>query len=130
MNQLNLIGRVASNVRVSETMQKKEEYRSFTLAVTRYENKTDFFNCYCYGKMNKPASYLHKGNLLRLSGSLSIDKKKKTLKVGSEEKDYWTELHRVTVQELEFFPRSESEAKDEDFDNSVSEDDFEHIPFI
>lgn len=134
MNKFQCIGRVCREV-VSGTTQKGDTYKRFTLAISTGNGNSQFITCYAYGKMSKPVSYLKNGSLVYLSGFLSIDRKKKTV----DNKDIWTEYHRFTIQELEFFPRAENNSKDEDFekasssgftpDTCIPEEEFEDIPF-
>ena len=130
MIKLQCIGRVVKNI-VSGTTQNGEDYKRFTIAISTGNGNSQFISCYAYGRMSKPVSFLKKGSLVYLSGFLSIDRKKKTI----SDKDFWTEYHRFTIQELEFFPRAENNAKDEDFeeasapDSFIPEEEFEDIPY-
>lgn len=134
MNRFCCIGRVCKNV-ISGQTQRGDDYKRFTVAISTGNGNSQFITCYCYGRMAKPASYLKNGSLVYLSGFLSIDRKKKTI----NDKDIWTEYHRFTVQELEFFPRAESNAKDDDFEKAldtfsgsgelIPEEELESIPF-
>lgn len=71
MNNINIIGRIATDLELKES--KGKIYIKFNLAVPRENKKdiTDFFPCVSFGKMAELIKkYLNKGNRIAINGQL------------------------------------------------------------
>lgn len=76
MNKIELMGRLVKDIEIKKG-KTDNTYGTFTLAVTRKENKeiTDFVNCVVFGKLAETIKeYTEKGNRIIVTGSLHFDK--------------------------------------------------------
>lgn len=98
LNSVNLQGRLTRDPELRELATKKK-VASFTLAVDRGKDATDFIRCVAWDKTaDTAAAYLKKGDMVIVSGRLSVrtwkDKEEKT-----------REETNVVVYEINFTPR-------------------------
>lgn len=95
INRVDLIGWLSAN----PVLNKKNgnSYYSFVLAVKKFNGSAIFFRCVSTSRTEKPISLLRKSDFIRISGYLNIYRK------------YKNEIVTVLVQEVEFFPKLESE---------------------
>lgn len=73
MNKVVLIGRLTSDVETKEFGKGKDKgvLASFTLAIRRDEDNTDFINCTAFGKTAEfLEKYTAKGNRIAVEGSI------------------------------------------------------------
>jgi len=93
-NQINLVGRISSDIKTVESGKMV----SFSIAVSRTKEITDFFNCKCFKKerIEFIQKYFKKGSLAQLIGSMQIDKK--------DDKYYYN----VVVEDIGFLPFNKS----------------------
>lgn len=69
MNNVNLIGRLTADPKVTET--KETVVARFTVAINRNKDMTDFINCVAFNKTAELiADYFGKGDMIGLTGSL------------------------------------------------------------
>lgn len=72
MNQVILTGRLTKDPEL-RTTQSDKQVASFTLAVSKYEEKADFINCIVWGKQAENlCKYQEKGSQIGLSGRISV----------------------------------------------------------
>lgn len=70
MNQVALVGRTTTDIELRSTMNGKH-VTSFTLAVSRDKDNTDFITCNAWEKTAEVlAQYTHKGSQIGIEGSL------------------------------------------------------------
>lgn len=77
MNKVVLIGRLTADVETKEFGKGKDKgvLASFTLAIRRDEDNTDFINCTAFGKTAEfLEKYTAKGNRIAVEGRLQNDK--------------------------------------------------------
>lgn len=71
MNQVILTGRLTRDPELRTTTSDKQ-VASFTLAVSKYEEKADFINCIVWGKQAENlCKYVSKGSQIALNGRIS-----------------------------------------------------------
>lgn len=106
MNSVQLIGRFVKDIDI-RTANKKTVVANFTLAVNRYDEKTDFISCVAFNKTAENlAKYTKKGDIIGLTGSIvtgSYENKK-------GDKVYTTD---VLVNGFTFLPNARKEEKQE-----------------
>jgi len=97
-NQINLVGRISSDIKTVES----GKMISFSIAVSRTKEITDFFNCKCFKKerIEFIQKYFKKGSLCQLIGSVQIDKKE-----DPNGTKYYT---NVIVEDIGFLPFNKS----------------------
>ena len=73
MNNVQLMGRLTTDVEFTKGTKQKKGYAKFTLAVPRGKDDADFINCVEFDKTGEIISqYVKKGNRLIVEGSLNI----------------------------------------------------------
>lgn len=109
MNNVNLIGRLTSDPKITYGGATNTAISKFNVAVNRdgKDKGADFINCVAFGKTAElMEKYCAKGQMIAVSGSIST---------GSYEKDgrkiYTTE---VLTSRIEFLSKSEKKEKTED----------------
>lgn len=114
MNKLILVGRTTKDAEVS-TINENIQVMKYTLAVERdYVNKegkkpVDFINCEQIGKdFSKLSSFITKGKLLLVEGSINIDK---------VDEKYFT---KAKINRVEFLSSNTKENTDKNF---ITDDD-------
>lgn len=77
MNRITLTGRLTSDLELRATSSGKDVC-SYTLAVRRDSENTDFINCATFGEFAKTlCQYCHKGDLIGVDGRLQISQYEK-----------------------------------------------------
>lgn len=72
MNQVILTGRLTKDPEL-RTTQSDKQVASFTLAVSKYEEKADFINCIVWGKQAENlCKYVSKGSQIALNGRIQV----------------------------------------------------------
>lgn len=73
LNNLSLVGRLTRDPE-TKTLQSSKIVSTFTLAVQRTKDETDFIPCECWGKTAESVrDYVTKGSLIGVDGSLRVD---------------------------------------------------------
>lgn len=107
MNIVILTGRLTADPEYKLTRTGKE-VTNFTIAVNRYENITDYFDCQAWGKT---AEFIHRyfsrGKRIGVQGEINIDIKKD--QTGKNQK-----FVRVNVYKAEFVVSKTEEKKTEE----------------
>lgn len=127
MNQIIISGRITNNPELKVTANGKYVI-SFSLAVTRDKENTDFINCVAFGKTAELINqYTEKGNRIMVNGSLRVD----NYEVDGK-KQYRTYVLVSNIDIIDFKGKKEDtkEKADKFFDNAqgitINEDD---LPF-
>lgn len=77
MNRVTLLGRLTSDLELRSTASGKDIV-SYTLAVRRDSENTDFINCATFGEFAKTLhQYCHKGDMIGVDGRLQISQYEK-----------------------------------------------------
>ena len=105
LNSVNLQGRLVRDPELRE-LAKGKKLAAFTLAVDKTKDATDFIDCQAFDRTaDTIGSYVHKGDMIVVSGRLSINLWKD--KDGKNRKDY-----RVTVYEVNFCGSRKAETQE------------------
>lgn len=122
MNNVNLIGRIANELKLIEL--KDGCVVNFSIAVNRYikdKQETDFINCVCFNQLAKNLyNYQGKGSLIGVVGSLKQD----TYTTDKGEK---RSSLKVIANNIQFLQTKQKEANEEYINNSDLDDD--DVPF-
>lgn len=115
MNQISLVGRLVSDIKVNETESGKE-IATMTLAVPRdYKNsegiyESDFIDCTLWGNTAKRMSeYCKKGDMIGMHGRLQTRDKK--LEAVADKVSFLTKAKENQTQEIE---KQEEQTKEEE----------------
>ena len=72
MNSVNLVGRIAHDLELTETASGEKRLR-FNLAVQRTEEKTDFIPCTAWRATAEfSGKYFHKGDFIGITGAIEV----------------------------------------------------------
>lgn len=123
LNSINLQGRLVRDPDLREIAAGKKLV-TFTLAVDKNKDATDFIDCQAFDRTAETiGSYVHKGDMIVVSGRLSINQWKD--KEGKNRKDY-----RVTVYDVNFCgSKSRTEEKPKESQGFVELPDDGELPF-
>lgn len=110
MNSINLIGRIATDIRYNETETKK--WVLFTVAVRKSKDNADFFQCIAFDRTAELlANFCEKGDQVGLTGRLETYKYTKDDSAGNLIE---LERHRVNVLIVSLISKGRSEPEPED----------------
>lgn len=110
MNNINLIGRVATELELKISKEKETIYLRFNLAVKRKNKKdiTDFIPCVAFGKLAQTLkTYIRKGHKIGIEGELLTSR----YKINGEERTAF-DVNIDTVDFLE--PKKKAEGMTEE----------------
>ena len=101
MNTINLIGNIATNLELQQSMDKEHNYCRFTIATNHsFSKETDFINCIVWGNLaNNLCKYQNKGSKIAINGYLHTY----SYETKTGEKKY---SYDVVVRELEYLGNS------------------------
>lgn len=123
MNNVNLIGRIANDLKLIE-IKDDGCVVNFSIAVNRYikdKQETDFINCVCFNQLAKNLyNYQSKGSLIGVVGSLKQD----TYTTDKGEK---RSSLKVVANNIQFLQTKPKETNEEFINNPVLDDD--DVPF-
>jgi single-strand DNA-binding protein len=99
LNSVNLQGRLVRDPDLRELANGKK-ITTFTLAVDRTKEATDFIRCVAFDRVAETAAaYLKKGDMAIVAGRLSV-------RTWKDKEDKTREETTVTVYEINFTPRA------------------------
>lgn len=134
MNTIILIGNIATNLELQQSMDKEHSYCRFTIATNHsFSKETDFINCIVWGNLaNNLCKYQNKGSKVALNGYLhtysyetKTGEKKYSYDVVVRDIEYLgnvkpKEIEETTIKEEEYDPFLEFQKT---IDNQVEIDD-------
>ena len=105
MNRICLSGRITKDLELRKTSTGKEVV-SYTLAVRRDKNNTDFINCVTFGEFaNVLCKYCQKGDMIGVEGRLQVSSY-----TDSEGNTRYS--HDVITDKVDFYNTKQEENKD------------------
>lgn len=121
MNQVIMIGRLTEEPDIRATAEGHLIAR-YKLAVNRWNDQADFFNCVCFGNTAKFAEdYLHKGTKIAITGELQNNHYEHNGVKRYEE--------QIVVRSHEFCESKKQNVQPDKNDNFVQPDVDEELPF-